>query len=176
MSGNLLPKVVENMLDAKVELDGRLRGVVTDFTANFADRILAPVAASARSKRGFEPMKAVEQVKRVAEKEVPMLRRKLEEYLDEGRTRETLVSAVLDMVVQGYEAFYEEQMMDMGGEGGGRRGKSKKGKGREDEVWDVDMFEEWAGGVFRVGKILGKEDWDGDEDGDGGSRSPVGSI
>ncbi|KAL8936925.1 MAG: hypothetical protein Q9216_004684, partial [Gyalolechia sp. 2 TL-2023] len=91
MSGNLLPKVVANMLDAKVELDGRLRGVVTDFTAAFADRILAPVAASARGKRGFEPMKAVEQVKEAAAaKEVPLLRTKLGEYLDDGRTRETL--------------------------------------------------------------------------------------
>ncbi|KAI4183792.1 MAG: hypothetical protein L6R41_005190 [Letrouitia leprolyta] len=156
MSGNLLPKVVENMLDAKVELDGRLRGVVTDFTASFADRILAPVAAPAKGKREFESLKAVEQVKTIAEKEVSVLRKKLDEYLDDGRTRETLVSAVMDLVVQGYETFYEEQMRDLGPKGGGRRGKSKKGKGREDEVWDVDMFEEWAGGVFRVGKILGR--------------------
>ncbi|KAL9024042.1 MAG: hypothetical protein Q9196_006801, partial [Gyalolechia fulgens] len=89
--GGLLPKVVENMLDAKVELDGRLRGVVTAFTASFADRILAPVAGPASGPRGFEPMTAVDQVKRVAETAVPVLRRKLEEYLDDGRTRETLV-------------------------------------------------------------------------------------
>lgn len=173
MSGNLLPKVVENMLDAKVELDGRLRGVVTDFTASFADRILAPVAAPAKGKREFESLKAVEQVKTIAEKEVSVLRKKLDEYLDDGRTRETLVSAVMDLVVQGYETFYEEQMRDLGPKGGGRRGKSKKGKGREDEVWDVDMFEEWAGGVFRVGKILGREE---DGDGEGGSESMRGSV
>ncbi|KAL8706648.1 MAG: hypothetical protein Q9225_007929, partial [Loekoesia sp. 1 TL-2023] len=131
VSGNLLPKVVENMLDAKVELDGRLRNVITDFTASFADRILSPVTESARAKRGFEPMKAVEQVKGVAEKEVPALRRKLDEYIDDGRTKETLISAVMDLVVQGYEGFYEEQMREERGKGEGagaggwgtRRGK-----------------------------------------------------
>ncbi|KAL9595670.1 MAG: hypothetical protein Q9219_006303 [cf. Caloplaca sp. 3 TL-2023] len=171
--GNLMPKVVENMLDAKVELDGRLRGAITDFTASFAEKILLPIAENARGRRGFEALKAVEQVKSVAEREVPVLRRKVEEYLDDGRTRETLVSAVMDLVVQGYEAFYEEQMKEGAGkDGGGRRGKSKKGKGREDEVWDVDMLEEWAAGVFRVGKILGRPEGDGYLE----SRSPEGSF
>ncbi|KAL8798663.1 MAG: hypothetical protein Q9200_007724, partial [Gallowayella weberi] len=90
MGGNLLPKVVENMLDAKVELDGRLRAVITEFTSAFADRIMAPVDDSATAKKGFDPLKAVTQVKFIAEKEIPTLRMKLDEYIDDGRTRETL--------------------------------------------------------------------------------------
>lgn len=171
MGGNLLPKVVENMLDAKVELDGRLRGVITDFTGAFADRIVAPMNESTAAKKGFDPLMAVNQVKSIAEKEVPLLRKKLDEYLDDKRTRETLVSAVQDLVVQRYESFYEGQMREKGE--GPRRG-SKKGKGREDEVWDVDMFEEWAGGVFMVGEILGRED--DDEDGFSGRGSGRGSL
>ncbi|KAL8687143.1 MAG: hypothetical protein Q9224_005241, partial [Gallowayella concinna] len=113
MGGNLLPKVVENMLDAKVELDGRLRGVITDFTSAFAERIMAPVDDSAvAQKKGFDPLKAVTQVKVIAEKEIPMLRGKLDEYIDDRRTKETLVSAVQDLVVQRYESFYEAQMRE----------------------------------------------------------------
>ncbi|KAL8823892.1 MAG: hypothetical protein Q9170_008295, partial [Blastenia crenularia] len=112
MSGNLLPKVVENMLDAKVELDGRLREAIQVFTAGFAKRILAPVGEEERGKRGFDAIKAVEVVKERVEKEVRVLRGKVEEYLDEGRTRETLVGAVMDLVVQGYEGFYEEVTRD----------------------------------------------------------------
>ncbi|KAL8971353.1 MAG: hypothetical protein Q9183_001094, partial [Haloplaca sp. 2 TL-2023] len=98
LGGNLLPKVVENMLDAKVELDGRLREVITAFTNAFADRIIAPITEAESKKRGFDPLKATEQVKRVAEKEVPLLRTKVDEYLDDARTKETLVSAVQDLV------------------------------------------------------------------------------
>ncbi|KAL8883437.1 MAG: hypothetical protein Q9215_008231 [Flavoplaca cf. flavocitrina] len=168
MGGNLLPKVVENMLDAKVELDGRLRGVITDFTTASADRITNPINETMTAKKGFDPLKAVNHVKASAEKEVPLLRKKLDEYLDDRRTKETLVSAVQDLVMQRYEAFYEGQMREKSGEAGSRRA-SKKGKGREDEVWDVDMFEEWAGGVFLVGKVLGREEDEDDGFSDGGS-------
>ncbi|KAL9045711.1 MAG: hypothetical protein Q9206_007244, partial [Seirophora lacunosa] len=105
--GKLLPKVVENMLDAKVELDGRLRAVITAFTGAFADRILGPLDEKKVAKKGFDAIEAVEAIKRVADEEARVLRRKLEEYLDDRRTRETLVGAVQDQVVQGYEAFYE---------------------------------------------------------------------
>ncbi|KAL8771704.1 MAG: hypothetical protein Q9209_002895 [Squamulea sp. 1 TL-2023] len=168
MGGNLLPKVVENMLDAKVELDGRLRGVITDFTNAFADKITGPINETMTAKKGFDPLKAVDQIKGIAEKEVPLLRKKLDEYIDDRRTKETLVSAVQDLVVQNYETFYEKQMQQKNMESGSRRG-SKKGKGREDEVWDVDMFEEWAGGVFLVGKVLGRDEEDEDGFSDGGS-------
>lgn len=40
----------------------------------------------------------------------------------------------------------------------------KKGKAREDAVWDVDAFEEWAASVFQVGSIAFA---DADEDGRG---------
>ncbi|CAO1602604.1 Golgi transport complex subunit 3 [Xanthoria calcicola] len=173
MGGNLLPKVVENMLDAKVELDGRLRGVITDFTTGSTDRITNPITETAAAKKGFDPLKAVNQIKAITEKEVPLLRKKLDEYLDDRRTKETLVSAVQDLVVQRYETFYEGQMRGKHGESGSRRA-SKKGKGREDEVWDVDMFEEWAGGVFRVGKVLGREE-EGEQDDDDGFMSDRGS-
>ncbi|KAL8644031.1 MAG: hypothetical protein Q9210_007455, partial [Variospora velana] len=112
--GKLLPKVVENMLDAKVELDGRLRGVITAFTGAFADRILSPLEEKKVAKKGFDAIEAVEAVKRVADDEVRVLRRKLEEYVDDRRTREMLVGAVQDLVVQGYEAFYESWMREKG--------------------------------------------------------------
>ncbi|KAL8710472.1 MAG: hypothetical protein Q9220_004904 [cf. Caloplaca sp. 1 TL-2023] len=175
LGGNLLPKVVENMLDAKVELDGRLRSVITEFSTAFADRITMPISEAEGKRKGYDPVQGTEKVKKIAEVEVPMLRRKLDEYLDDRRTKETLVCGVMDMTVQRYERFYDYHTRGPGGVGGagGGKGRSRKGKGREGEIWDVDVFEEWAGGVFRVGKILGGDD---DEDGDGGSMSGRGSF
>ena len=167
MGGGLLPKVVENMLDAKVELDGSLRTVINDLTSDFASRITKPVDASATAKKGFDAVQAVNVIQKVAEKEVTVLRRKLDEYLNDVRTKETLVAAVQDQVIQNYETFYDIYTAEKRSNG---KQVSKKGKGRDDEAWDPDMFTEWAGSVFRV-RGLGVLD----EDGESRSRSMSGS-
>ena len=151
MGGGLLPRVVENMLDAKVELDGRLRTVINDFTNNFADRITASIKGGAASKRDFDGPSTVHRVRELTEREVPLLRRKLNEYLDDARTKETLVSAVQDQVILNYEAFYEH--FSETGKRANAKGGRKNGKGREDEVWDAGTFAEWAEGVFGVGRL-----------------------
>ncbi len=150
VGGGLLPKVVENMLDAKAELDGRLRTVINELTNTFAVRMTTKVDAAATKRRDFDGLQAVKQIKEVSEREVPLLRRKLGEYLDDIRTIETLVGAVQDQVIQNYESFYNLFTAEKRSNG---KAASKKGKGRDDEVWDPDMFSEWAAGLFRVGKI-----------------------
>ncbi|KAK3168172.1 hypothetical protein OEA41_004618 [Lepraria neglecta] len=158
MGGGLIPKVVQNMLDAKVELDGSLRTVINDLTSDFASRITKPVDASATAKRGFDAPQAVNVIHKVAEKEVIVLRKKLDEYLDDVRTKETLVAAVQDQVIQNYETFYDIYTAEKRSNG---KQMSKKGKGRDDEAWDPDMFSEWAANVFKVrGMGTLDEDWD----------------
>ena len=147
MGGGLLPKVVENMLDAKVELDGSLRTVINDLTSEFASRITKPVDASATAKRGFDAAQAVNVIQKVAEKEVQLFRKKLDEYIDDVRTKETLVAAVQDQVIQNYETFYDLYTAEKRQNG---KPMSKKGKGRDDEAWDPDLFSEWAGNIFKV--------------------------
>ncbi|PWY83926.1 golgi complex component Cog3 [Aspergillus eucalypticola CBS 122712] len=165
----LLPRVVENMLDAKVELDGRLRTVINEFINEFAAGKMT-ASLPARTSSGNLPSAGglMDTLCGNVEKEVASLRKVLGEYLDDGRMRETLVGAVQDRVIQIYEEFWEMYV-----DAERRRGNfvSKKGKGREDEVWDVDTFAEWCEGVFRVGFVgLGR-----DED-DEGSLSGGGSV
>lgn len=161
VGGGLLPKVVENMLDAKAELDGRLRTVINDFVNAYASHITAPVetnmVARAKAKNDFDALKAVRTVRGLAEKEVPALRTKIEEYIDDARTRETLVAAVRDQVIMTYEEFFDTYC-----EGQSRK-LSRKGKGREDEVWGPDLFTEAMERVFQVGQMVGEDD-DGDSD------------
>ncbi|KAI9872466.1 MAG: Golgi transport complex subunit 3, partial [Watsoniomyces obsoletus] len=91
-SGGLLPRVVENMLDAKVELDGRLRNVINEFTRDFAEDMTAGLPSSgAAGKTGSGKDKpktedAVGSMRKKVETEVPILRAKLEQYLDDSRT------------------------------------------------------------------------------------------
>jgi len=151
VGSGLVPRVVENMLDAKVELDGKLRTVINDFTNSFAIRMTTAISGVALTKQGtrFDAFPATKVVREEIEKQTPFLRRKLDEYLDDIRTKETLVGAVQDQVVQSYEDFYQKQISN----GTNGRLGSKKGKGREDEIWDPDMFADWCQDVFKVGGL-----------------------
>jgi conserved oligomeric Golgi complex subunit 3 len=172
IGGGLFPQVVENMLDAKVELDGRLRTVINDFTAGYATDMTKALPLTFKSgNRNVDDMasKAVIATRKAIEKGAPALRQKLDEYLDDPRTKETLVAAVQDQIAQIYESFFDSYTH--------REGKavaksiSKKGKSREDTVWDIDTFVEWTEGIFMVGRE-GMIDADEDRDGGGsGSRS-----
>jgi hypothetical protein len=164
VGGSLVPKVVTNMLDAKAELDGRLRKIINEFVDSFAKRMTKPLQTTVK-----DAQSATSQVRQTIEKDVPFLRKKLEEYIADPRTKETLVAAVMDKVVEHYEDWYEEYNNGAKTGSGGR-----KGKGREDEVWGPGAFVEWAGGVFDIGRLGFIED----EDNGGHSRrgSDVGSI
>ncbi|KIW02820.1 uncharacterized protein PV09_05878 [Verruconis gallopava] len=165
VGGSLIPKVVTNMLDAKAELDGRLRTVINDFVDSFAERMTKPLQSRVKDARA-----ATLEVRKSLEKDVPFLRKKLEEYITDRRTKETLVAAVMDKVVEIYEDWYDE--WNKGSVGAGNAGR--KGKGREDEVWGPGAFGEWATGVFDVGRLSFLDD----EDADGESRrnSDVSSL
>lgn len=164
VGGGLLPRVVENMLDAKVELDGRLRTVINDFCHGYATTMTKSLPVQPTKKLGAEDA-VIAQIRKDIESEVPMLRAKLEQYLDDHRTKETLVAAVQDQVVQQYESFYDSYVGSRKTNVVSRKGK---GKGREDAVWDIDTFAEWAESVFNVTLPNGQ----GEEvDGTSGSRS-----
>ena len=75
--------------------------------------------------------------------------------------KETLVGAVQDQVIQIYDDFFEKYTSSEKSKG---NAVSKKGKGREDAVWDVDTFAEWCEGIFQVGAVSGTRDDDNDDD------------
>ena len=161
----LLPRVVENMLDAKAELDGQLRTTINDFCAAISGRISAAIALPAIQNKSFNPSSVVPTIQAAAKVEVPAMRKKLEEYIDDSRTRETLAGAVQDQVVLTYETWYENWAAEKRKAAGVKGGSapSRKGKGREDEVWDAGVFAEWALGVFRVGRGFGSGGIGGEE-------------
>lgn len=150
-----MPRVVENMLDAKAELDGRLRAVINEFVNASVNRITAPLAAPGKDPNP-EVKEATTEVRTITQKEVTLLRQKLDEYIQDVRTRETLVAAVRDQVILTYEEWMDKLSE---GKGAAKIGKvSKKGKGREDEVWSSEVFAEWCERVFGVGQVADEEE------------------
>jgi hypothetical protein len=167
--GLLVPKVVENMLDAKAEVDARLRQAINDFTGQFVTRMTAPI--DTKNSKKVPPSEAparTSKIRQNIEQETPFLRSKLEEYITDARTREMLVAAVMESVTQTYEDWYDTSYSPA--QNGASR--SSKGKGREDGVWDPDVFNEWCGNVFKVGMLgLGMDEQDDFEDGSGSDDS-----
>lgn len=155
LGNNMMPKVVENMLDAKAELDGRLRTIISDFTNGFATKMTISVGETAMRKRDFDAGKAVKGVRTAIEKDVVNLRTKLDEYLNDARTKETLAGAVQDQVLANYDEFFEQHNARARANG---NAVSKKGKGRQDDVWDPDTFADWAITIFAVGEVELNED------------------
>jgi len=153
--GLLLPKVVENMLDAKAEVDARLRQAIHDFTGQFVARITAPIdTRNGKKVPTSEAAARTSKIRQNIEQETPFLRTKLGEYMTDARTREMLVAAVMESVTQTYEDWFETCYAPaLSTQNGG--GRSSKGKGREDGVWDPESFGEWCAKVFNVGTLLG---------------------
>jgi hypothetical protein len=175
--GLLIPKVVENMLDAKAEVDARLRQAITDFTSQFSTRMTAPIDTKNNKKVPAQEVPArTAKIRQNVEHETPFLRSKLEEYITDARTREMLVAAVAESVAQTYEDWFDTSYEpSISG-----TGRNAKGKGREDGVWDPDAFTEWCNGVFKVGQIGAQQyEYDGsggDEDDDDDESSEAESV
>jgi hypothetical protein len=162
----LIPKVVENMLDAKAEVDSRLRQAINEFTGLFVKRMTAPIDTKNNKKVPVNEAPArTAKIRQNVEQETPFLRTKLEEYITDHRTREMLVAAVMESVTQAYEDWFDTSYTpSLSGTNG--TGRSTKGKGREDGVWDPDVFSEWCAGVFKVG-TLGSDGRDDEDEFDG---------
>jgi hypothetical protein len=90
-----LPRVVENMLDAKEELDGKLRIAINGFTATTADSILSTLAKTDGEMKEDEIQLAAGKFRETAEKVLPSVQQKTEEYIGDARTTDILVNAVI---------------------------------------------------------------------------------
>jgi hypothetical protein len=159
LGGGLVPRVVTDMRDARVDVDDRLRAVIGALVTEWAARMTEPVRATGggggEDGRGRTEARgdangglaaaaaAARRVRETVEREAPLVRRKVDEYVHDRRTRDMLLRAVLEEVLRRYAAFLERI-----GLGAGGRGQRGRGKGREDEVWEEDVFGDWASAVF----------------------------
>lgn len=157
-----MPKVIASILDAKQELDVRLRTTIGDFVEHWRGRMTEGIKGPSNRLAAADSPDPAARVKTAVEREVPVLRRKVSEYIDDRRTGETLVGAVMENVVESYQDYYEECFISKG-----RRPRNPE------NPWDGEMFARWCEGVFNVvGGLLGYgDDEDEDEDEGGSSRA-----
>jgi hypothetical protein len=156
-----MPNVIKSMLDAKTELDIRLRAAITDFVDFWCGRMTEGIKGPSNRVAAADSPDPAARVKTAVDREVPVMRKKLADYIDDSRTSETLVGAVMEAVVDEYQLYYDEAFTNTG-----RKPRNP------DVSWDVEMFMRWSEGVFDVGEgLLGFEA----DDGDGGMDGAVSS-
>jgi hypothetical protein len=162
VSQGFLPKVVTEALDARGEVDAKLRDVIGEVVTSWAGRMAAPLNGEVNGKSrgrgstekdGSNAARAAH-VRETVEREVPLVRRKMDEYIHDRRTRDMLLRAVLEEVMVQYGAWLEKQGL-VAGAGPGKRAK---GKGREDGVWEEEAFAEWAVGAFGLDEAVDDDD------------------
>jgi hypothetical protein len=168
LGGGFVPRVVTDMKDARTDVDDRLRAVIGELVGAWSARMAVPITnpGATDEMRGRPDARkgsatnvdaeAGAKMRETVEREVPLVRRKLDEYMHDRRTKDMLLRAVLEDVLVKYAAWLEAKGLD-----GPLTGRSKaKGKGREDGVWEEEAFAQWALGVF------GLEALEGDGDGE----------
>jgi hypothetical protein len=171
LGGGLVPRVITDMKDARIEVDERLRVIIGELVSSWSGRMTGAITITGATNgvesqgRGRQPGgtrkssmsvtadddadKALS-VRQAVERDIPLVRRKMDEYIHDRRTRDMLLRAVLEDVLVKYAAWLESR---------GLGGRSRKGKGREDTVWEEDAFREWALSAFGL-------DGDGEADGE----------
>ncbi|KAI5301534.1 Golgi transport complex subunit 3 [Ascosphaera pollenicola] len=169
----LMPTVIENMLDAKAELDGRLRTAINSFTSDFAKEMttclkippFTPLTTSEQQQKQREHLRTIlEGTRKAIQATVPRLRTVLDDYIDDRRTRDTLLGAVQNLVVQQYEDFVEGCALALEDSRRAASSKSVPVPGRAKPVasraakneivdlglWDVDTFGDWCETTFKI--------------------------
>lgn len=105
-----VPKVVNNMFDAKEELYAKLRNAVHDVTEEAVKSVIGSISTG-----NIDFNKVVEQTRTLREdasKEIPRLRKVMEGYIEDSRTVDILVDSVQDLVIQAYEKYYDQAVVE----------------------------------------------------------------
>jgi conserved oligomeric Golgi complex subunit 3 len=142
------------MRDARTEVDARLRAVIGELVTVWGQRISNPLYDNSFPTKGgkFGDLAVTSSgdvdadraraVREAVEREVPLIRRKMDEYIHDVRTRDMLMRAVLEDVIQRYESWLEERGLESPTTPSTKH--KGKGKGREDGVWESEVFADWA--------------------------------
>ena len=184
------------MIDAKSELDGRLRTAINEHVNEYVWKMTSEISTIAstdtadtaieqqqqqfnhngntqRNKQEklmgkkmptiFRPtaIAALKSSRTAVQHNVPILKRKLGEYIDNERTREMLLAAVLEGVLGKYEKFWErvEGVGFDGNNGISSRDRThnynRKSDYDDDEnvLWSPETFSQWCISVFGIGRI-----------------------
>lgn len=152
-----VPKVVNNMFDAKEELYAKLRNTIHNFTEEAVKIIIEPITRPECTPE--TALADTRQLRENAATEIPKLRKlMLDNYLDDIRTVDILIDSIQDLVIQSYEEYHEKIIAEAA--------KISKEMGKDetdviDGLMEVEGLMAWFGdiiGTLHREKLSGAED------------------
>jgi hypothetical protein len=131
-----VPKVVNDMFDAKEELYAKLKNSIHEFTEVSVQSIVKSILDNPDPKTAVEKTR---QLRQDATTEFPRIRGIIETYIDDERTIDILIDSIQDLVIQTYDT-YQQTILSM-----------VKSPEDVDGMMEVDGLISWLGDI--VGKL-----------------------
>ena len=131
-----VPKVVNNMIDAKDELYASMKNAIHEFTEESVKSIISPIMGDAAADTAVHKTREMRQN---ATKEFPRIRQIIESYIEDARTTDILVDSIQDLVIQAYQKYHDNLLT------------VAKSAEDVDGIMEVDGLISWLGDI--VGKL-----------------------
>lgn len=96
-----VPKVVNNMLDARQELATELRNTVHKFTEDASKQILEPLTIE-----NTPPLTAGKELQDSIKNYLPKYKSNIESFISDSQVINALIDGIQELVIQNYEQFY----------------------------------------------------------------------
>lgn len=105
-----VPKVVNNMIDARVELQTELRNLVHIFTEDAVNQIIEPVVNYKVETLDKDILKFQENI----EESLPRIKKDIDLFIDDQYVVTMLIDGIQELVIQSYENFYNQVVSNQG--------------------------------------------------------------
>uniref|UniRef100_A0A060TCU1 Conserved oligomeric Golgi complex subunit 3 n=1 Tax=Blastobotrys adeninivorans TaxID=409370 RepID=A0A060TCU1_BLAAD len=131
-----VPKVINNMMDAKEELYAKLKNAINGFTEEAVKRIASAITGEEGPQNADQVKEWTRNLRDNAATELPRIREVIQIYVEDERTIDILIDSIQDLVIQTYQQFLTSKL-----------DKVEFTAEDRESLMDADSLQAWLGEV-----------------------------
>ncbi|KAG5359968.1 Conserved oligomeric Golgi complex subunit 3 [Yarrowia sp. C11] len=128
-----LPRVINSMMDARVELSANLRNAISTMTESEVRHIAKSIMTDPKPENIVTDTR---QLREDTASEIPRSYAKIKSYVDDAQAADVLIEAIQDLLVRNYDEYHRKMVT---------RGKPEQ----LEALMEVDGFVSWVGDVIQ---------------------------
>ncbi|AOW07326.1 Sec34-like family-domain-containing protein [Yarrowia lipolytica] len=128
-----LPRVINSMMDARVELSANLRNAISTMTESEVRHIAKSIMTDPKPENIVTDTR---QLREDTASEIPRSYTKIKSYVDDAQAADVLIEAIQDLLVRNYDEYHRKMVT---------RGKPEQ----LEALMEVDGFVSWVGDVIQ---------------------------
>ncbi|KAG5362710.1 Conserved oligomeric Golgi complex subunit 3 [Yarrowia sp. B02] len=128
-----LPRVINSMMDARVELSANLRNAISTMTESEVRHIAKSIMTDPKPENIVADTR---QLREDTASEIPRSYAKIKSYVDDAQAADVLIEAIQDLLVRNYDEYHRKMVT---------RGKPEQ----LEALMEVDGFVSWVGDVIQ---------------------------